>query len=566
MELFIDPPARTPVTRFNGVILKRLFAGALTWLEQHYERVNLLNVFPVPDGDTGTNLLLTMRNAYAEIADSDSPEVGVIAVRFAHGALRGSRGNSGTILSEMLRGFANRLNGAQLADAVLTAQAFREATRLAYAVVQKPVEGTILTVARETADAIEQAVRETPDLREVLYRATIASQRAVARTPELLPILRQAGVVDSGGQGLAYLIEGMWRATIDDQFVESPTSVNGQRSGVPVAKSAADLRSTLSAADPLGYGYDVQYVIRGSNLDIAAVRDAIGAMGDSMVVVGDVQLIKVHIHVHDPGKPLSYGAKLGVLEEVIVENMQVQADDYLAGRAQQADQVDAPPNVTPDQIAVVAVAPGMGLRRVLRGVGASIVIDGGQTMNPSSGALIDAIESLNTDRVILLPNNKNIQLTAEQAARAVTHKQVRVVPTRNIPQGVAALLAFSAEDDLDTVVAQMTEARVDVHTGEVTTATRSIELNGVVVQNGAPIGLIDGTLAVSGTTVPEVVEALLAQLAAETHELITLYYGAEVSSAEANALVESLGVHYPTQEFEIFEGGQPHYAYILSVE
>lgn len=581
------PPISTsdPVTKCDGVLFKYLLAGAVAWFERHYKHVDQLNVFPVPDGDTGTNMLLTVRHAYKEIMGHESSEIGVVAVRFAHGALRGSRGNSGTILSELLRGFANELSGLTAADSTTFARAFREAVKLAYGVVQHPTEGTILTVARETSDEVEAAVNETNDLHELLRRAAYQSQRTVMRTPDMLPILRKAGVVDSGGQGLAYLIEGMWRQARGERLhmtnsYEAATSANPR----PISETS-NLRSTLTSADPLGYGYDVQYVVRGEHMDITAVREAIGKMGDSMVVVGDENLIKVHVHVHDPGIPLSYGVKLGILNDIVVENMQAQSDDYIAARSSGTIQpivrsqtnpllteLEEPSEVqvNPGEIAVIAVVPGQGLRRVFKGLGVATVIDGGQSMNPSSGELVDAMAGLNTDRIIILPNNKNIQLTAEQAAKLIAdsgmEKQARIVPTRTIPQGIAALLSFNPEGDLDTVAQTMNTARTSVVTGEVTTATRSIELDGVAVQAGDLIGLIDGTLAVSAADLQTVVKELLERMHVTERELVTLYYGADVNAAEAATLTDALRAIYPAQEFEVFQGGQAFYYYILSVE
>ncbi|MHB8625019.1 MAG: DAK2 domain-containing protein [Aggregatilineales bacterium] len=587
MDAHAPTSTSAPVTACDGVLFKYLLVGALAWFEQHYKYVDQLNVFPVPDGDTGTNMLLTVRNAYKEILGYESSEIGVIAVRFAHGALRGSRGNSGTILSELFRGFAHELSGRATADGALFARAFREAVKFAYGVVQQPIEGTILTVARETANEIDLAVGETDDLREVLRRAATQSQNTVMRTPDMLPILRKAGVVDSGGQGLAYLIEGMWRQARGERLlIANVQHTNGVPSDHVPPSETRSVRSALSSADPLGYGYDVQYVVRGQHMDIGVVRTAIGQMGVSMVVVGDENLIKVHIHVHDPGIPLSYGVKLGVLEDIVVENMQAQSEAYIAARDSgaiepmagsntdfvPANEPDEPPEVPVNlgEIAVVAVVPGKGLRRVFRGLGVAAVIDGGQSMNPSSGELVDAIAALDTDRIILLPNNKNIQLTAEQAVKLIADsgldKQVRVVPTRTIPQGIAALLSFNAEGNLDAVTQTMSAARTGVVTGEVTTATRSIELDGVTVQAGELIGLIDGTLSVSGADFHGVIKDLLERMDVTERELVTLYYGADVNTAEAEALTEALRAAYPGQEFEVFEGGQAYYFYILSVE
>lgn len=559
----MDSPSNTPtlahVTACNGPLFKYLLGGALAWLEQNYERINQLNVFPVPDGDTGTNMLLTVRNAHTEIASNEALDIGTIAVRYARGAIRGSRGNSGTILSELLRGFATEVSGHREADAALIARAYREGVRLAYGVVQKPTEGTILTVAREMAEEIEAAISETSDLTELLRRAVRRGRQSLAHTPELLPILKKAGVVDSGGQGLLVLFEGMLKQAQGERL-----SIAGGE--VVTASETGDLGTTLQSADPMGYGYDVQFLLKGQNLDIEAVRAAIGSMGDSMVVVGDESVIKVHIHVHDPGVPLSYGVSLGTIQDVVVENMQAQSEDYIAARTEQREQAEPEVPVNPGDIAVIAVVPGEGLRRVFRGLGVAGVINGGQTMNPSNGDLIDAITRLDTDKIILLPNNKNIILTAEQAAREIGDKRVIVVPTRTVPQGVAAMLSFNAEGDLDNVAAMMSDARENVVTGEVTTATRSIQLDGVDVQQGQMIGLVEGVLAVSGHDLSDVIHKLLQKMNIGERELITLYYGDEVKADEAEQLATALCEAYPEQEFEVFRGGQPYYPYIISAE
>src|SRR5579859_943706 len=408
------PPA--PVLTCDGAAYKRLASAAVAWLEQHYEAVNQLNVFPVPDGDTGTNMLLTMRAAYGEIADNPSPDVGVIADRLAYGAIMGSRGNSGTILSQLFRGFAQSLSGQHSFDSTGLSNGLQVAVKMAYKAVQNPVEGTILTVAREVAEEIEEVAHTTPDLRVIFERAVGRAQLSVARTPDLLPILKKAGVVDSGGQGLVYILEGMLRQLNGEALEASP---------VAEAKSMA-LADVRKSSDEAGYGYDVQYILRGQGLNLEAIRKAIAAMGDSMVVVGDESLVKVHIHVHDPGVPISYGASLGIIGDVVVENMQEQSEEYIAmragqgseGRAWETPSVEV--EVRPGDIALVAVAPGDGLRHVFQDLGVASVVSGGQTMNPSTEELLQAVQSIPTDKVIVLPNNKNIILAAEQAARLAT--------------------------------------------------------------------------------------------------------------------------------------------------
>jgi DAK2 domain fusion protein YloV len=522
-------------------------------------------------------MLMTVRNAWSFIAENNSAEVGVIAVRFAQGAIRGSRGNSGTILSEWLRGFAGELSGYTTIEAPTLIKAVRAAADLAYTVVQDPKEGTILTVAREIAEEAEATPVESVDLLDLLRRLTRRAQQAVARTPELLPILRKAGVVDSGAQGMTYLLEGMVRHAVGETLtldLQEPLEE-------PVAEAGDNLRDVLQAEDERGHGYDVQYLLQGRNLDLAAIRAAIGNMGDSMVVTGDSELVKVHIHVHDPGVPLSYGVSLGVISDIVVENMQLQADEYVANRNSarlvlppDPSRLATPPGpeivVTPDQVAVITVAPGEGLHRIFLSMGAAWVIGGGQTMNPSNEAFIEAILALNTNQIIILPNNKNIVLTAQQAAREVAtshpEKRVAIIPSRTIPQGIAALLSFDPTGDWDSLNEAMTTAKGNVITGEITTASRSVDLDGVAVTEGQIIGLIDGVLALSDTTIYAALSALLTKANAANYELVTLYYGAEVSASEAENTVENLRSAFPMLEFDLNAGGQPHYPYILSIE
>ncbi len=330
------------------------------------------------------------------------------------------------------------------------------------------------------------------------------------------------------------------------------------------------LADVLHPGDERGYGYDVQYILRGHDLDLDAVRDAIGNMGDSMVVVGDSSLIKVHIHVHDPGIPISYGVRLGIISDVVVENMQAQSEDYIAMRAGDFASTEEPViQVHPGEIAVIAVAPGEGLARVLRDLGVAHVVHGGQTMNPSTEDFLNAIRSLDTDKFIILPNNKNIILAAEQAAQLANEdgsRRVVVIPTRTVPQGITAMLSFQADGDFDTIVAAMDSARSSVVTGEVTTATRSVEIDGVTVETGQIIGLVDGKLAVSGNELPGVVQDLLEKMAAKEREVITIYSGDHVTQADAVELAALLRETYPEQQFDVIHGGQPHYHYILSAE
>ncbi len=525
-----------------------VWAG-LAWLRNHQEAINALNVFPVPDGDTGTNMVLTMQSAWDEIANSTESSVGRIAHLVAHGALMGARGNSGVILSQIWRGLARTLDEKEVFTAADLAAAVQEGARTAYKGVIRPVEGTILTVAREMAEEAAHAATETEDLITMMERMVHRARDAVARTPSLLPVLAEAGVVDAGGEGLYVILEGMLRHLKGERIAEEMRL--GRETGVAAAP--------VGPAE--GYGYDVQFIIIGQGLDVETIRRDIDAMGESTLVVGDPTTVKVHVHVPDPGVPLSYAVRLGSLRDVVVEDMQAQYQEFVGGRAQVAA---VAPSLPVAEIGVVAVVPGDGLARVFESLGATVV-RGGQTMNPSTEEILRAVEGLPSQRAIILPNNKNIILAAEQA-RDLSKKEVVVVPTHTVPQGVAALLALNYQADLEENAQEMLEAAQEVETGEVTTATRDATINGVTVRRGQVIGLHNGTLAVGGDSLEEVVEALLERMGVEELEIVTLYYGADVSRNEAEALIARLRERFPEQEFEAIEGGQPHYFCIISAE
>ncbi len=535
--------------------------AGLVWLEQNRDHVNALNVFPVPDGDTGTNMLLTMRSAYARVESSDETHVGRVAGQLAQGALMGARGNSGVILSQIWRGLAAELSGKETFNTVDLAAAFQSAADTAYKGVMRPVEGTILTVIREGAAEAGDAARKSDDLRFLLERVLERCQQALERTPELLPILRQAGVVDSGGQGLVYIMEGMLRYAQGKLQLNGPT-VAEATTALPATPLPAQARAVPEGGS-LEFPYDVQFILTGRNLNVLEVRAHIDAMGDSTVVVGDENTIKVHIHVSDPGRPLSYGISLGHISDVVVENMQEQMEDII--HAVPAAVPVVAPHVQPDQVAVVAVASGPGLAGVFRSLGAAGVVNGGQTNNPSTEEIFRVIDELPTDKVIILPNNKNIILAAE-AARDLSGKQVAVVPSRSAPQGIAALMALHPDRDLASNAEAMTRALSLVRTGEITRATRSVQIDGVDVAEGALIGLADGKLRCSGPDEEAILSDLLEHLDTADCGLVTLYYGANVTLAQAADVAEYIRARYPEVEVEVVEGGQPHYDYILGAE
>ncbi len=538
-----------PIPFCNGQGLKRLIRAGLAWLERHKEAINALNVYPVPDGDTGTNMLLTMQSAYREIHDSPEEEVGVIAQKVAHGALMGARGNSGVILSQIFRGFARGLEGLVSFDTVQFASALREASATAYQGVIKPVEGTILTVAREVAEASVNAAASSRDLRYVLEQIVQEARESVMRTPSLLPVLAEAGVVDAGGQGLLIILEGMLRYA------------KGERLDIDTELEAAVHLHPMHAEGEEGYGYDIQFIIHGEGLNVEEIRQTIASMGDCALVVGDSRTVKVHVHSPEPGTPINYGASLGSLSRVIVENMQEQYQDFILSKAQRPQAAEEPIGA----VSTVAVAPGPGLAQVFESLGAGIVVSGGQTMNPSTEDLLKAIEQVHGDQVIVLPNNKNIILAAEQAA-GLSAKSVRIVPTITIPQGISALLALNYQADLEANVRTMTEAAQAIETIEVTRAVRSVTIDGIRVQEGQIIGLVNGKLTTQGQSPNRVIGEALDAVLTPDHEIITIYYGEDVTADEAQALAEELEERYPDLEVEVVDGGQPHYSYILSAE
>lgn len=538
----------------DGYLFKRMAEAGLAWIEHNQEKVNQLNVFPVPDGDTGTNMFLTMRKAVDEIASLNEGHVGTVCQALAYGARLGARGNSGVILSEWWRGFAEALKDRETFDAALFAQACKNAVERAYKGTLKPVEGTILTVTRQAMEAVTERARVEKDLYTLFELKVSAAYESLRHTPDLLPVLKDAGVVDSGGQGWTFIMEGMLRLLRGEEIEP--------RTDSPVAVGQAGWQEALLPEDEQGYGYDVQFLMRGQGMDVDAVRAAISEIGWSTLVVGDDELIKVHVHVHDPGVPISYAIQSGAaLDDVVVENMQRQYEAYVAQRQKREIQTQAPV----DGAAVIAVAYGDGMRTLLAELGTAFLIEGGQTMNPSTEEILKAIENLPTDRVIILPNNKNIILAAQQTA-SVSVKKVSVIPCTSVPQGLSAMLRLDPDGNEERVVKEMVEAIHDVETGEVTVATRTVELNGVSVQKGQTIALLNGKLIASAPNIDEAILELLEKAGTVDRERITLFYGANISKSEVNRIVDLVRSTYPSHEIELHDGGQLHYQFIISIE
>ncbi|MCL6648117.1 MAG: DAK2 domain-containing protein [Chloroflexi bacterium] len=536
-----EQDSRRRLKRIDGQGLKQAIAGATAWLERQAAAINALNVFPVPDGDTGTNMTLTMRATVAAVAASPEHHLGKMAAAMAHGALLGARGNSGVILSQIIRGFAKAVEQEAELDGAGLARALAGASKTAYAGIAQPVEGTMLTVIRRAAEVAGAAAAAGRDLEQVLVAATEEARRAVAETPTQLTVLRQAGVVDAGGQGLYVLLDGMLRTLRGQLPAEAAPSE-------PVAVSAFSGEQT--------YGYCTQYLIQGNKLDPAAVQRELAALGDSLLVVGDDTLVRVHLHTFDPGAALQVGTRLGILRNVSVENMQLQHEVWREERQR----------VVPTSgVSVVAVAAGEGFQELFRTLGVAEIVPGGQTMNPSAEELVAAIERAPTSEVILLPNNTNILLAAQQAQK-LTSRTVEIVPTRSLAEGVAAVLALRYDANFATTVEAMRAAAAAVTTGEITVAVRDATFDGFTIRQGQAMGLLDGQVVAVGDSVEEVFWLLLPKLRVEQASLLTLYPGEGVELAEAQALAERVRERYPNLQVEVVPGGQPLYPYILGCE
>jgi len=538
----------------DGQGLKALIEAALLWLRTNQQLVNSLNVFPVPDGDTGTNMLLTMQAAYNEIAASGEKNIGKLAHSVAQGALMGARGNSGVILSQLWRGFARALDSKDVMDAELLVRALAESKNTAYKGVVRPVEGTILTVAKDVATAADLAFAETQDMNVILERVVNAADESVKHTPELLPILKQAGVVDSGGKGLFFIFEGMLRFLNGQPLETAVTSVQ------PI--SMMQLENTMETIEP-GQDYEVVVDFRPSEpLDLEHFYNDLSEIGTSIQVGEGDGMYRMHIHVPTEKRydAIDYTMKLGTITKVAMENLLAQMED----RGEKVSGVQVSP-VEPGQIAVVVVSPGSGISQIFASLGAAAIVEGGQTMNPSTEEIINAFENLPTDKIIILPDNKNIILAAQNAVN-MTVKKVAVIPSKTVPQGLSAILHLDPDGDFDTVVEEMTDALRDVETGEITVATRSVVINDVSVHEGEVIALLNGQLVQAAHSIDEACIGLLDKANTEDRERITLFYGNNISKNEVNTIVDHIREVYPSHEIELHEGGQPHYQFIIAIE
>ena len=545
----------TDTSVLNGQELKQLVEASLTWLRTNQQIVNSLNVFPVPDGDTGTNMLLTMQAAYEEISDSGEENIGKMAHAIAQGALIGARGNSGVILSQLWRGFARAMDNIQLMDAELFVAALHEAQKTAYKGVVRPVEGTILTVGKDIALSAAQELKQTSNLLELLESIVQAADQSVKRTPDLLPILKQAGVVDSGGKGLFFILEGMLRHL---QGLPLETALMTVQ---PL--STMDIEDTMETIEP-GQDYEVVLDFRPNGiLDLENFYDVLSEMGSSIQVGEGDGMYRMHIHVPTENryKPIDYAMSVGTVTKVAIENLLDQMESQGGNKAQKLNL--AP--VEPGQIALVSVSPGSGISRIFASLGAAAIVEGGQTMNPSTKEILAAFENMPTDKIIILPNNKNIRMAAE-ATISMTVKKVAVIPTTSVPQGLSAMLRLMPDGDFDHIVEEMNDALQDVESGEITTATRSVEINGVDIKEGEVIALHNGKVVAASKSLEDACLGFLKCANTEDLERITMFYGSEISKTEVNRIADLIRSEYPSHEFELHEGGQPHYQFIIALE
>jgi len=536
----------------NGEDLRRMFEEGRSCLEINASVINALNVFPVPDGDTGTNMLLTLRAVEEELSHLVSPGAGSVAQAMAHGSLMGARGNSGVILCQFFRGWAEALDGMDTFGTTALADAFTRASDAAYRSVSDPKEGTILTVIKEAARVVREAVSggDLP-LVDVWDQACGAARRALAETPDLLPVLKEAGVVDAGGMGLVAFMEGM-RCYLRG---EQPAILD------IAADVVVPTQTYLASTVEDEYGYCTQLLLQGIDMDVDAVREHLAGVSTSTIVVGDSTTIKVHIHTEDPGAALSYATSLGSISQVSIDNMDEQHQGFLDMHRGRSQAVGAPSVL----LGVVAVAAGQGIVQIFQQLGAVGIVPGGQTMNPSTKDILDCVAQAAASELIVLPNNSNIVSTAQQTA-SVSDKPIHVLPTTSIPQGIAALLVFNPDLDAEANLSQMQSAIAGVRAGEVTRAVRATTMNGQQVREGEAIALLDGRLIASCDSAPEAVLELCRSASPGAGALITLYWGEDTGQDEAERVANMLRDCYPGIDVEPVQGGQPHYDYLVSIE
>ncbi len=559
-------------------MLAKMFLAGAKNLEAKKEWINELNVFPVPDGDTGTNMTMTIMAAAAEVQGLGAePDMASLAKAISSGSLRGARGNSGVILSQLFRGFAKGISKYEVLDVVIVSDAFQKAVETAYKAVMKPKEGTILTVAKGAADKALELIGETDDLEEFLAQVIAEAEYVLSKTPEMLPVLKQAGVVDSGGQGLVTVLQGAYDALIGKEI---DYTLEGVQASSGVAKISQQ------AEQDIKFGYCTEFIIvlnqplgENGEIDFKAYLESVG---DSIVVVADDEITKVHVHTNDPGLVIQRALTYGSLSKIKIDNMREEHQEKLIKDAQKAakeqkladekrrqervaqeEEAHKMPN---KEMGFISVSIGEGINEIFQGLGVDYIIAGGQTMNPSTEDMLNAIEEVNADNIFILPNNKNIILAANQAASLMEEKNIYVIPSKTVPQGITALINFMPDSTPEENAARMTEELSSVKTGQVTYAVRDTFIDDKAIKQGDYMGMGDSAILSVGKDMQDVVKDMVSQLVEEESAIISVYYGQEIEEAAAQALGEELGEQYPQCEVEVHYGGQPIYYYLISVE
>lgn len=553
--------------KIDASLLAKMFLAGANNLDAKKEWINELNVFPVPDGDTGTNMSMTILAAAKEVSGLEKKDMKSVAKAISSGSLRGARGNSGVILSQLFRGFTKVIANYSYIDTVVLAEACDKAVETAYKAVMKPKEGTILTVARGAADKAIDMVEETDDL-EVFIKAVIdEAERVLKKTPDMLPVLKQAGVVDSGGQGLVVVLQGAYDALMGKEIDYS--SFEGAQTSGGITKISAETEAEIK------FGYCTEFIIvlnkPLSDEEVAAYKAFLTSIGDSIVVVADDEIVKTHVHTNDPGLAIQEALKHGSLSKIKIDNMREEHQERLIKDAQKvaAEQAQAEAEAVPAELremGFISVSAGAGLSEIFSGLGVDVIIEGGQTMNPSTDDILHAIEKVPAKNIFVLPNNKNIILAANQAAQLSEEKKIYVVPTKTIPQGISALVNFIPEQSAEENAARMTEELCNVKSGQITYAVRDTVIDDKEIKENDYMGIGDDGILAVGADMEQTLLEMVEKLVDEESGIISLYYGEDVSEEDAQRLADQLQEKYEDLEVEVNDGGQPIYYYILSVE
>lgn len=549
----------------DAQLLQKAFIAGAYNLERNKDYINELNVFPVPDGDTGSNMSLTIMAAAREVSALENPSMDELSKKISSGSLRGARGNSGVILSQLLRGFCKEINGKKQITVSVLADGFVRAVETAYKAVMKPKEGTILTVAKGVAEKAVELSEMDMDFETLGQEILDHGNEVLKQTPELLPVLKEAGVVDSGGQGLMEFLTGAYNGLTGKEEIKEPVTSGG-------AAKAQTMSSEEIDTSHIKYGYCTEFIImleKEYNAEIEAkFKEFLTSIGDSLVVVSDDEIVKVHVHTNHPGLAFEKGLEYGSLTSMKVDNMREEHKEKVIheqDRKKAAEQ-EAAKEEPKKPFGFVAVSVGEGLNDIFKDLGVDHIIEGGQTMNPSTEDVLDAISKVNAETVFVFPNNKNIILAANQAAEIEEEKQVIVIPTKTIPQGISALISFDETATAEANQAGMEDAITAVKSGQVTYAVRDTSIDGKEIKTGDYMGIDDVGIQAVGQDITEVVKDLIGAMADEDSELLSIYYGSDVEEEKANALVEAVQAAYPDFEVEAHAGGQPIYYYILSLE